>query len=190
MATAHKEDEYETTGDVTGEYNRPDAAGAFKIYDSEIKSKLTRIATIKGDCSEPYKRIKDDCNFPRPVLNFIIALENMEDAKRDHFLLALSEGLKARRIFMPRDLVTMASGEEGSNVVPLSDRRDAGLATLAEEEAGDEFEEMAEEELAGQADRPKRTPKPTLGEVAAKKKHAGTASDAIAAMNAENGGAE
>lgn len=187
MATAHKEDEYETTGDVTGEYGRPNAVAAFKIFDTEIKSKLTHIATIKGDCSEPYKRIKDDCNFPRPVMNFIIALENMEDAKRDHFLLALSEGLKARRIFMPRDLVTMASGEEGSNVVPLGERRDAGLATLAEEEAGEEFEEMAEAELEAQVDRPKRAPKPTLGEVAAKKKHAGTASDAIAAMGAEAG---
>lgn len=167
MATTVKEDQ---TGEGAGggEYNRPDAAGAFKIYDNEIKSKLTHIATLKGDLSEPHKRIKDTCNFPRSVLNFIVALENMEDAKRDHFLLALSEGLKVRRLFMPRDLVTMANGEAETNVIPLGERRDAGLATLAERE----FEEATEEELAAQADRPKRGKTKTLGELAAENKAA------------------
>lgn len=175
MATAAKEDQTQE-GASGGEYHRPDAAGAFKIYDSEIKAKLAHMATIKGDLSEPHKRIKDDCNFPRAVLNFIIALENMEDAKRDHFLLALSEGLKVRRIFMPRDLVTIARGEADSNVIPLGDRPDAGLATLAEEE----FEEATAEELAAQVERPKRAPKPTLGELAKAKPAAGTSAEVIA----------
>jgi len=83
-----------------------------------------------------------------------VGIENMEEAKRDHHLLALSEGLKARRLFMPRDLVTIAQGDEETNVIPLNDRPDAGLATLAEEEASDEFEEMTAEELAAQKDRP------------------------------------
>ena len=87
-------------------------------------------------------------------MNFIVALENMESDKRDHNLLALSEGLKARRIFMPRDLVTMANGEEETNVVPIGQRRDSGLGDLAGEMASDEFEEMAESEMAQQAGRP------------------------------------
>ena len=41
--------------------------GALKIYKNEIASKHAHIATIKGDLSEPYKRIKDECNFPRKI---------------------------------------------------------------------------------------------------------------------------
>lgn len=146
---AKNDDEIEMSGDVTGEYKRPDAKGAFKIFDKDIKPKLTHIATLKGDLSEPYKTIKNDHNFPRPILNFLVMLENMEDAKRDHYLIALNEGLRERRITMPNDLVTMAQAEAASNIIPLGERRDPGLATLAEEE----FEEATEEELAAQQGR-------------------------------------
>jgi hypothetical protein len=105
-------------GTISGEYQRPDAAGAFRIYDHEIKAKKAVIAEKTGDLSEPYSRIKDTCNFPRKILDLIVFLENQEDAKKDHFLLALSEGLKVRKLFMPRDLVTIADGDDNADVVP------------------------------------------------------------------------
>ncbi len=131
-ASMAKEDKEAGEGaGINGEYQRPNAALAFKIYDEQIAPKETHLATIKGDMSEPHQQIKDQAHFPRKVLNFILALESEEDAKRDHFLLALSEGLKHRKMFKPRDLVTMASGEDGDEIVPTGERQDDGLDGLA-----------------------------------------------------------
>ncbi len=152
---------------IDGEYKRPDAALAFKIYDEQIKPKETHLATIKGDMSEPYQQIKNQAHFSRKVLNFIIGLENEEDAKRDHLLLTLSEGLKHRKLFLPRDLVTMAQGEDGADVIPSGDRAEDG-DMFADD--GDDFDEADEAELAQQESRGK--PKP------------GTGAAAIAAMKA------
>jgi hypothetical protein len=106
------------SGPVSGEYHRPDAVGAFRIYDTQIKAKKAVISEKQGDLSEPYSQIKDTCNFPRKILDLIIHLEGQEDAKRDHMLLALSEGLRVRKLFMPRDLVTMADGDADGDVIP------------------------------------------------------------------------
>lgn len=152
--------------DGAKEYKRPDAAKAFDIYDKQIAPKLTHLNTLKGDLSQPYDDIKQHANFPRKILNFIVGIENEEDeAKRDHFLLALAEGLRHRNLFLPRDLVTMANGEDGDDIVPSADRDDDGL--LIEDD--DEFEEADEVELASQAGRGKP--------------RSGTAAAAIAAMN-------
>jgi hypothetical protein len=134
------------------EYKRPDAAKAFEIYDKQIKPKLTKIDTARGELSQPWQDIKEHANFPRPVMNFLIALENIEDeAKRDHFLLALSGGLEHRKLFLPRDLVTMAGGEDGGPVVPSAER--APFKLVGVDDQGDSFEEATEEELAAQKPR-------------------------------------
>jgi len=136
----------------SNEYQRPDAAKAFDIYDKQIAPKLTHLATIKGDLSQPYDDIKQYANFPRKVLNFIIALENEEDdAKRDHLLLALADGLRHRKLFIPRDLVTMANGEDEDDIVPSGEREDDELLVDADED-DDDFE-ASEVELAAQAGR-------------------------------------
>lgn len=172
MARAAKKDEGEGAG-ISGEYKRPDAAGALKIYRDEIAPKNAHMATIKGDLSDPYKRIKDTCHFPRKVLDFLMQLEDMEEAKRDHWLLAFYSGLKELDLHLPSDLVTMAEGKDGGSVIPIGERKRPQLATLAGDpnlpmgvpsdgseddlaRAGedDEFEEASEEELAAQADRP------------------------------------
>lgn len=147
MARAKKE-EFEDSGDISGEYKRPDAAGALKIYKNEIASKHAHIATIKGDLSEPYKRIKDECNFPRKILDFLIQLDAMEEAKRDHWLIALSAGLTELDIFMPRDLVSMANGEDGGSVIPIGSRSRSQLATLnpADDDFDDDDDEDADPE--------------------------------------------
>ncbi len=63
MARAkRKDDEFETSGDVTGEYKRPNAARAIEIYDEHISPKLTHINTIKGDLKEPWQMLKDEAN--------------------------------------------------------------------------------------------------------------------------------
>lgn len=145
MASAARDD------DRTEEYKRPDAAKAFEIYDKQIKPKLARIDTARGECSQPWQDIKEHAHFPRPVMNFLIMLENIDDdAKRDHFLLALSGGLSHRKLFLPRDLVTIADGEDGGSVVPAGERARLRLATLG----GDDGFEAGEDELAAQRERP------------------------------------
>lgn len=142
-AAAKKDQEPENT-----EYKRPDAAKAFEIYDKQIKPKKAHISTLTGDLSQPFDDIKSHAHFPRKVLDFIIALEDLEDFKRDHFLLALSEGLKHRKLYLPSDLVTRAQGNDGGPVVPAGERPALKLATLPE----DDFE-ASEEELAQQTGR-------------------------------------
>lgn len=148
------------------EYKRPDAAKAFEIYDQQIAPKMVHMNTIKGDLSQPYDDIKQYAHFPRKVLNFIIAIENEDDdTKRDHLLLALAEGLKHRGLFLPRDLVTMADGEDGGAIVPTGERDGDMLATLDDD---DDFDEASAEELAAQEGR--------------RKPASGTGAAAIAAM--------
>jgi hypothetical protein len=143
MATVAKASEMDNQ-----EYKRPDAAKAFDIYDRQIKPKLVKIDTARGELSQPWQDIKEHANFPRPVMNFLIMLENIDDdAKRDHYLLALSGGLNHRKLFMPRDLVTMADGEEGGPVVPSEDRPQMKLVGV------DDFEEASPDELAAQEGR-------------------------------------
>lgn len=147
MATAAKEKPQNG-----GEYKRPDAAKAFEIYDKQIKPKLAKIDTARGECSQPWADIKEMANFPRPVMNFLLSLENIDDdAKRDHYLLALADGLKLRKLFLPSDLVTQAQGNAGGEVVPMGERKKPQLATLpmgvpsdgSETDLGDVGEEIA-----------------------------------------------
>lgn len=158
MASAARKD---TDEDGGGEYIRPDAEKAFEIYDKQIKPKLAAIAEKKGDLSQPWDDIKEQAHFPRKVMNFIIALENEEEAKRDHLLLALAEGLKLRKLFLPSDLVTMANGEDSGPVVPTGRRTRPQLVTVSDgtetdlADAGEmPFDEADEEELAAQQGRP------------------------------------
>ena len=166
MATQPKDD------DDTGEYKRPDAVEAKKIFDSEIKPKNAHMQTIKGDLADPHKRIKDDCHFPRGVLNFITSLDDMEESKRDHNLLALHDGLAAWGLHLPSDLVTQAQGKDGGSAIPTAERKrpellaveggksgakpGTGAAAIEKMNAGkpaDDFEEATEEELAQQEGR-------------------------------------
>jgi len=184
MAAAAKKQDGEGAG-ISGEYKRPDAAKAFEIFDKQIKPKQAKLSELKGDLSQPYDDIKEQANFPRKVLDFIISLEGLEDAKRDHFLLALSGGLAHRKLFLPRDLVTIAQGEDGSSVIPIGSGRKPQLATLPmgipsdgsetdladagdpdgddddgandDSSDGDDFE-ASEEELAAQQGRPGNEP--------------------------------
>lgn len=164
-------------GGIDGEYKRPDAAAALKIFKNEIAPKMAHMATIKGDLSDPYKRIKDDCNFPRKVLDFAMQLDDMEEAKRDHWLLALSSILNELKLFVPRDLVTMASGDDGADGIPTGEREaDDDLATLS-----DDFDEASEDEVAQQKPRAdakakKKATEPKAGTGAAARKAMSSAS--------------
>lgn len=117
-------------GGIDGEYSRPDAKRALKIYDTEIAPKNAKISTIKGDLSEPHKRIKDDCHVPRSTLNFVTKLDDMEDAKRDHHLLALRDLLAVRNYRVPTDLVTMAQGGSDEPIIPTGERARPKLVTI------------------------------------------------------------
>jgi hypothetical protein len=123
MSMAQPAEDYEDSGDVTGEYKTPNAKRAFEIYDDHIAPKLTQISTLSGDLKEPWQMVKTEANMPRSVLNFVIKLDEEEDdAKRDHMLLALHECLRARNLTLPEDLVTMTNGVAGGDVVPIGGR--------------------------------------------------------------------
>lgn len=110
-------------GGINGEYSRPDAKRAIRIYKEEIAGRKARMKELQGDLSDPFKRIKDECHFPRSVLDFLMKVEGQEDAKRDHFLLALNLGLKELGLHLPRDLATMAEGTDGGDIVPTGEVR-------------------------------------------------------------------
>lgn len=125
MAAAAKEN----TTPITGEYVKPDAGQAFRIFDQEIQPKMDKMAEKRGETKEPWDRIKDQCNFPKRTLTFLIKLRDMEDAERDHHLLAMHEGMKHLKLFMPSDLVTQAQGQEpNASVIPMGERPKPKLA--------------------------------------------------------------
>lgn len=130
------EPEAEMTGDIEGEYKRPNAARAIKIYDAHISPKLTHIATIKGDLKEPWQMLKDEANMPRKEFNYVQSLVGEDDdAKLEHRLRALRELLIAYNLFITPDLVDAAQGHNSENIVPFGARRDPGLATLEGDDA-------------------------------------------------------
>lgn len=146
MASAAKETP------ISGEYQRPDAKAAFEIFNKEIQPKLDKMAEKRGETKEPWDRIKDKCNFPKRTLNYLVKIDDMEDAERDHELLALHEGLKHLKLFMPSDLVTQAQGiPSDASVIPFGEAKKPKLAfqrAAESEEAagGDEAETDGEGE--------------------------------------------
>lgn len=138
-------------GDIEGEYKRPNAARAAEIYDEHISPKLTHIATIKGDLKEPWQMVKDEAHFPRKEFNYIQSLvEEDDDAKREHRLRALREGLIHYGLTIPPDLVDQAQGHNSANIVQFGERRATGLEGLTGDD--DDFE-ASPEELAQQEGR-------------------------------------
>lgn len=122
-----------------GVYNAPNAREAIRIYRNEVLPRKAFIAEKSGDLSDPYKRIKDDCNFPRKIIDLLFFLEDCEDAKRDHFLTALHQGLSEMGFKRPTDLLTLASGTAGGDVVPGGGKADKPrMATLQPHTDGDD----------------------------------------------------
>lgn len=174
-------------GDVTGEYSRPDAAKAFEIYDEFIAPKKAAISTLTGDCSQPWQDIKKHAHFPRSVMNFLLALEGIDDdAKRDHHLLALSAGLAHRGLFLPRDLVTIANGEDGDDVVPTGERKRPHLTAIDGGGEPDDDFEMSDDELALQRDRRENVEAQVAAEEAAETEKVGKPSTKKAGALAPN----
>lgn len=122
-----------------GVYNAPNAREAIKIYRNEIAPRKAFIQEKSGDLSDPYKRIKDECNFPRKIIDLLFFLEGCEDAKRDHFLTALHQGLTEMNFKRPTDLLTLAEGQAGGDVVPGGGKAEKPrMATLQPHTAGDD----------------------------------------------------
>lgn len=145
------EDEIETTGDVTGEYVRPNAARAVEIFDERISPKLTHIATIKGDLKEPWQMLKDEAHMPRKEFNYVQSLvDEDDDAKREHRLRALRELLIHYGLTIPADLVDQAQGHNSENVVQFGAPSKPFLPGVGDDD--DDFE-ASPEELAMQEGR-------------------------------------
>lgn len=148
-----QQDDFEDSGDIEGEYKRPNAKRAIEIFDEHISPKLTAMNTIKGDLKEPWQMVKDEANIPRSVFNFVQKLvDEDDDAKREHMLRSLRELLIAYDLTIEPDLVDQAYGHNSANIVQFGGRRDPGLATLSDDDDDDDFE-ASEEELAQQEGR-------------------------------------
>lgn len=138
-----KDDDIENSGDIQGEYKRPNAARAIEIFDEHISPKLTAMNTIKGDLKEPWQMVKDEANFPRKEFNYIQSLvEEDDDAKREHRLRALRAGLIAYDLTIQPDLVDAAQGHNSENIVPFAA---AGSKPFIPGMGDDDFEASAEE---------------------------------------------
>lgn len=145
------EDQIETTGDVTGEYKRPNAKRAVEIFDDHISPKLTHINTIKGDLKEPWQMLKDEANMPRKEFNYVQSLvDEDDDAKREHRLRALRELLIHYGLTITPDLVDTAQGHNSANVVQFGAATKPFLPGVGDDD--DDFE-ASPEELAQQEGR-------------------------------------
>ena len=157
MAAAAKKD------DGAHEIPQKDFAEAVKIYRNDIKPAKTKQGEFGQEQSTAYKAIKKQCHIQPQAAKVAFSVSEMEEAHRDDFLICLNGLFKELGIVMPRDLVTMADGTEGGEVIPIGERKKPQLATLAPHDgdnsdladAGeDAFEEASEDELAAQRDRP------------------------------------
>jgi hypothetical protein len=125
-----------------------DFAKAVKIWRGDIKPARTKVGDHAQEQSTAYKAIKKDCHIQPQAAKLAFKVSEMEDAHRDDFLICLNGLFKELGIVMPRDLVTIAEGDEGGAVIPEGTRKRPKLVTV-----DDDFE-APEEEIAGQASRP------------------------------------
>jgi hypothetical protein len=131
---------------ITGEYKRPDARKAIEIFDKQISPKLAHLATIKGDLSEPWGDLKEQSNISKKDFNYVQGLVDEEDdAKREHRIIALFELMTARGLGMPDDLVTRADGTAGM-ALPTIKRTGPKLVTLPVADADDGDDDDADTE--------------------------------------------
>jgi hypothetical protein len=146
-----KDDDIDNSGDIQGEYKRPNAARAIEIFDEHISPKLTHINTIKGNLKEPWQMLKDEANIPRKEFNYVQSLvEEDDDAKREHRLRALRELLIAHDLTIAPDLVDQANGHNSANIVQFGNPAKPFLPGVGDDD--DDFE-ASPEELAKQEGR-------------------------------------
>lgn len=162
------------------EVPQKDFDGAVRIYRHDIKPAKTKQGEFGQEQSTAFKAIKKGCHIQSGAAKEAFKIAEMEDAHRDDYLVCLNGMLKALKIEMPRDLVTLADGEAGGPVIPVGKRERPKLVTIAGDpnlqmgvpsdgseadladagEAGDEpaadgdtFTEASDEELAQQEGR-------------------------------------
>ena len=176
-----KEDGTEV-GKVNGEYSPPDAAAALKHHKDHIAPKLVKIDTLRGECSEPWQHIKKHTHMPRPIMNVLLNLQNIEDdAKQQHHVDALFDGLDALGLRRSRDL--FSSGEDETLPAIDDDAFEASEAELAAQKSRPSTEKaQADADAAAEAKAEKKAPnrakpgsKPTFGDVKMKEAEPATA---------------
>lgn len=127
-STQAKEAGMAKVDDSAVEYRPPEPENAIKRYDQFIKPKKAKIDTLKGDMAEPWGDMKEHDRISKKDFNYVQSLVDEEDdSKRDHRLFGLAGLLRARGLFMPRDLDTMARGEDGSEIVPIGERPEVDM---------------------------------------------------------------
>lgn len=154
----------EKSEEQTQEIPQKDFAEAVKIYRNDIKPAKTKQGEFGQEQSTAYKAIKKNCHIQPQAAKLAFSVSEMEEAHRDDFLFCLYGLFKELEIVMPRNLVTIAEGQDGGSVIPIGERQRPQLATLqmgvpsdgTETDLADagEFEEASEEELAAQEGRP------------------------------------
>lgn len=191
-----KEDGNEV-GQVEGEYQKAQTAEGLKYHKTNIQPNLTKIDTLRGEVSEPWQHITKRLHVPRPVMNFLLTLDKMDDdAKQQHTIDALFDGLAHLGFRRSEDLVTMAQkGDDADELPPIDDEEEfeASEAEIAQQAARPSTEKAkADAEAKAQQDVKKAAAKKgssmTLGELN-KKKKAGTAAEAMKNMSEKNAGA-
>lgn len=128
-----------------------DAERAKKIILKDIIPERTKVGEHSQAISTAFKEISKHCNIPSWVVRTVMKLRDLEDAKQEHELRALSAMLSAFNLgVIAPDLVDQANGSNGTNVIPMRKGDDApGLIPLGDDDFDDDtFAEAADEDPA------------------------------------------
>jgi hypothetical protein len=116
--------------DEVVEIQKPDFELAKRIYFNDIKPAQSKVGEFAQEQSTAYKEIKKAAHIQPQAAKLAFKLVEMEESKRDDYLRSFSGLLTVFRIFMPRDMVDMAEGKNGGNVVPIGTPERPQLATI------------------------------------------------------------
>lgn len=111
---------------------KPDFARAVRLYRNDIKPAMSKQSEHGQEQSTAYKEIKNQCHVQPGAAKQAFALDRMEESKRDDWLRSFRGVLKELKIFMPKDMVDDAEGNDdaGGEVVPVGERQRPKLATV------------------------------------------------------------
>ena len=122
------------------EIKTPDYALAVRIYRQDIKPAQSKVGEYAQEQSTAFKAIKSRANIQPQAAKAAFKLDDMEESKRDDWLRSFNGLLKALNIFMPKDMVDQAEGNDaaGGDVIPSGPRRSRPALVTVQTYNGDD----------------------------------------------------
>lgn len=114
------------------EVHAPDFTKMKRIFDHDLKPADEKSAKARGDLSNAWKAIEDDCHVNKRAAKLIFRLRGESEEARDDFLRSLYGGMKACGIGISSDLVDKMNDQDAPEM-PIVESKGLGgdnLATL------------------------------------------------------------